>query len=209
MYNVLMNNLMNALQLLNNLHSIKRIGPTLSAGIPPQETASIADHSYFVSCLCLILGSKVEGVDPYKTSAYALMHDWGEGVIGDWPVSSPSYSSYFDEDIRKIVKKAEKNALDQLLRDLELTMPELNYQEVQLVKFCDIYSRLFELINLRQNGFEHDWFNQMFEVQTKLLDVFDYAFIPDLLKITREIFERGYMSNEYLQKATKKTPKES
>jgi putative hydrolases of HD superfamily len=64
---------------IGKIKKVKRSGWTRE-GIEDPE--SVADHSYRVAVMAVIFGDKL-GVDTNKLIKMALMHDLGEGVIGD------------------------------------------------------------------------------------------------------------------------------
>ena len=99
-----------ALQLLLSTHQLKRTPRTgwVVRGVPDAE--SVADHSFGVTFISLILGEMMEQpVDKAKLLTTALLHDLPESVIGD--LSTPAMA-YFPSGAKR---KAETNALDALL----------------------------------------------------------------------------------------------
>ncbi len=102
-----------ALQLLLSTYQLKRTPRTGwgARGVPNAE--SVADHSFGVTFISLLLGEMVEHpVDKAKLLTTALLHDLPESVIGDLPTP---IMTYFPSGTKR---KAEINALDALLRQL-------------------------------------------------------------------------------------------
>jgi putative hydrolase of HD superfamily len=102
-----------ALQLLLGTQQLKRTPRTGWAvrGVPDAE--SVADHSFGVTFISLILGEMIEQpLDKAKLLTIALLHDLPESIIGD--LLSPAMV-YFPPDAKR---EAETNALDALLCEL-------------------------------------------------------------------------------------------
>ncbi|MEI7603631.1 MAG: HD domain-containing protein [bacterium] len=190
------------LQLLNNFKHVQRTGPNLFAGIPNHLIESLAEHSYRVTYMCMIFAKYVEDVNMSKILQFCITHDWGESIINDVPTSSPSFKSFFEDDIRVIYKQAEYNALSEILNDFKLDMIELNENERDLFDLCDILDVIFEMIDFRQLGMRHTWIEKMFKVQINILREYQFNFVPEIIEKSIELFEQGAMSNEYLTKKT-------
>ena len=102
-----------ALQLLLNAHRLKRLPRTgwVMRGVPGAE--SIADHSYGVAFISLLLAQMVDQqVDQAKLLTIALIHDLPESVIGDLPTPA---AVHFPPGAKRA---AETGALDALLGNL-------------------------------------------------------------------------------------------
>lgn len=190
-----------AIELLSNLKSIKRTGPTQFAGTDSSQVSSIAEHSFQVAYLCLILGKLVPNVDSNNLLKMAVMHDWHEAIILDVPVSSKSYRSYFDADVKQIYSDAGSKAQNEILEDAQLEIPTLNEAEQKLFRFCDMLAHTLEMIELKGKGYNHKWIKKMFVVQIKLINEYDYEFKEELVNHLERSFEEG-MDNYYLTKAT-------
>lgn len=99
-----------ALQLLLDTHRLKRTPRTgwMMCGVPDAE--SIADHSFGVTFISLILGEMVEQpLDKAKLLTIALLHDLPESIVGDIPTP---VAAHFPPGAKR---KAETDALDVLL----------------------------------------------------------------------------------------------
>lgn len=199
------------LQVLNNLKTIHRTGPNLFAGIPSASIESISDHLYKVTYLVLIFHKYFKDTNRESLLLNAITHDWAEAVLMDVPSGSPSFKSYFEEDIRGIFKKAEGKVLNEIFTDLEIKIPELTDKEKLLLDFADGIAILFEMIDYKQKGYNHEWIDRMFDVQVnKLVEVIEAKFedsikvvFKDMLSEVRYLFEQKYMVNKYLTKATR------
>ncbi len=72
-------NILKFAKIVGKLKTTKRTGWVMQ-NIPAPE--SVADHSFRVAVLAMILAPKV-GVDVNKVTKMALIHDLGEAIIGD------------------------------------------------------------------------------------------------------------------------------
>ena len=102
-----------ALQLLLDAHRLKRLPRTGWVMRGVAEAESVADHSYGVAFISLILAEMVgQGVDRAKLLTIALIHDLPESVIGDLPTPA---AVHFPPGAKRA---AETGALGTLLGNL-------------------------------------------------------------------------------------------
>jgi putative hydrolase of HD superfamily len=102
-----------ALQLLLDAHRLKRIPRTgwVMRGVASAE--SVADHSFGVAFIALILAEMMDRpLDKAKLLTVALLHDLPESVVGD--LATPA-AAHFPPGAKR---KAEVEALNDLLRRL-------------------------------------------------------------------------------------------
>ncbi len=197
-----MDNVIKIIETLNNLKYIKRTGPTLFAGISTNQTESIAEHSFKVANLVLLLGGKVSSVNIPNVVTHAISHDWQESVIGDIPTGSRSWKQYFENaDIREIFKKAEEKVRSEMFIDSGIVLPELSKTEQDLLMLCDGLAIILELVDYKQKGNSHNWIKKMFDVQISITKGYEFDFVPDLVTQLDRIFNEG-MDNYYLTRAT-------
>lgn len=74
-----LDHLIKTIEEAGRLKSLKRAG-WVRVGLP--EVESVADHSYRVALLALLLGPRL-GLDPGQMMRIALIHDLGEARLGD------------------------------------------------------------------------------------------------------------------------------
>ena len=74
--------------LCERLAALKRLPRTgwLQRGVAPAE--SVADHTFGVALLALLLGDAAPGVDRGRLLALALLHDLAEALLGDIPAAA-------------------------------------------------------------------------------------------------------------------------
>ena len=102
-----------ALQLLFDAHRLKRIQRIGWAmrGVPDVE--SVADHSFGVAFISLILAEMVnQPLDRAKLLTIALLHDLPESIVSDLPTPATAYFSPAAK------RQAEMEVLNELLRRL-------------------------------------------------------------------------------------------
>ena len=198
--------IIDVLQTLNNLNSIKRLGHVLYAGVNAEEAASISEKGYRIACIMILLENKVKDINFANVLKYAIMREWSIAVVGEFPLSSKSYYSYFQDGSKDMFRQAEGNALSALTRDAKISVPQLSDREVAFYRLCDNLARILELIDLKQKGNKHGWIDKMYLVWIqwfKETDTSEFDFLPDVLSELDVIFRRGYMENKYLTRATK------
>jgi putative hydrolase of HD superfamily len=102
-----------ALRLLLDAHRLKAAPRTGWALRGVADAESVADHSFGVALVCLILAELVDqSIDRAKLLTIALLHDLPESVIGDLPAPA---AIHFPPDAKR---QAGALALGELLRAL-------------------------------------------------------------------------------------------
>ncbi|CAN5647210.1 hypothetical protein BH23CHL5_BH23CHL5_25320 [soil metagenome] len=67
---------------VGRLKTLKRAG-WADREIPPEFVESVADHSFRVALMAMILAADVDGLDRDRVIKLALIHDLAESIIGD------------------------------------------------------------------------------------------------------------------------------
>ena len=140
---------------IGKLKRLPRMG-WLLRGVSNAE--SVADHSFRVAFITLLLADELKGrgvdIDVEKALRIALLHDLGESRITDLPLEA---QRYIDK------KKAEKKAVMELL--LEIGNKSLEYfklfeeyeeessLEGRLVKFADKLEMILQAYEYEKAGF--------------------------------------------------------
>jgi putative hydrolase of HD superfamily len=94
---------------------LKRIPRTgwLLRGVGPSEVESVAEHTWGMSLVALMLAELIDQpVDRGRLATMCLVHDLAESVIGDWPWPALRYLS------RDSKQEAEAGAMQDLLYGL-------------------------------------------------------------------------------------------
>ena len=83
---------------IGRLKDVPRTG-WLDRGIPPEETESVADHSFGVALLAWLLAP--DGLDRARVVELALLHDLAESAVGDVTPYDRETLSTLDPDTRR------------------------------------------------------------------------------------------------------------
>jgi 5'-deoxynucleotidase YfbR-like HD superfamily hydrolase len=169
-----MKKIVSMLQVLDNLSRMPRTGGVMFAGIDSQITYSVADHSFMVVNLALLIGKAFQGnkkeISMDQVLTVAATHDWNESILLDIPSSSPSYRSFFNiVNLREIVKEAEANAnqaIEEFLSEdaeVKINGTGLTAIEKDILKIADISALLVEVLNWKYRGLQYEWFDYMWE----------------------------------------------
>jgi putative hydrolase of HD superfamily len=117
------------------LDRVPRLGYLLRGIADPE---SIAEHSWQVSFLVMILAQRIDGIDRQRALELSLIHDLAELRVGDLPRTA---SRYLPSGAKR---QAEAEAMAEILAPLPERYLELfdEYQrgesvEARLVKACD------------------------------------------------------------------------
>lgn len=136
---------------LGNLKRLPRTGWLLRGVASPE---SIADHSYRVAVMTLILGeeSKRRGLelDVNRAIRIALIHDVGEALITDIPLTARRYLDK-EEAERRVISDLLGEEYEELFREYE----EETTAEGRFVKFVDRLEMLLQAEEYRRAGFSN------------------------------------------------------
>ena len=147
------------LEKLNNLKRMPRTG-WLLCNIPLSEVENVAQHSFEVAAITLLLADELERsgmkVDHQRALKMAIMHDWAEASVTDFPYTALKYLGSKDVKMRM-----ERGALKDLLRSLprrdEYSKLWQEYsdkrtREAKLVHAADYLSMIIQSIKYREGG---------------------------------------------------------
>jgi putative hydrolase of HD superfamily len=125
----------------------------LQRGIRDPE--SIAEHSFGVAVLALLVGDTIPNIDRGRLLAIALLHDLAEALIGDLPATA---RRLFGAEAKYA---AERGAMEELLADLPQAASYLDLwdeyvqgasAEARLVKALDRLEMLSQALAYEQAG---------------------------------------------------------
>jgi len=149
-------------ELLEKLNNLKRMPRTgwLLCDIPLSEVEDVAQHSFEVAAITLLLVDELERsgsrVDRRRALSTAVLHDWAEALAADFPYTALKYLE--SEDVKK---RMERKALEDLLHDLpkgeeylKLWQEYTNKRtpEAKLVHAADYLSMMVQAIKYRERG---------------------------------------------------------
>ena len=200
-----MNSIFNLILTLDNLARIPRTGSILFAGMDPNRVDSIAEHSYKVTWLTILLAKlcKKHGVkiNYEQLLENSITHDWSEAILLDVPSGSPSYQSYFEKiDFRQLFKMGEAKANKEIIKyvqseiDLDIPKPIKDSPEHKLLKIADTLALLTEILHWRWEGLRYEWFEYLWAntfSSAQSLATHPFSFTTSLL----EEFQTAYDQN--------------
>ncbi len=144
---------------LNNLKRIPRTG-WLLCNVPLSEVEDVAQHSFDVAAVTLLLVDELERLgtklNRNRALSMAVLHDWAEVLVGDFPYPGLKYLGPTGTK-----KRIERGALEDLLRGLPSEKKylklwqeysEKSTPEAKLVHAADYLSMLVQAIKYRERG---------------------------------------------------------
>lgn len=147
------------LEQLNNLKRIPRTG-WLLCNVSPSEAEDVAQHSFDVAAITLLLADELERsgkkLNRERALSMAILHDWAEAKVGDFPYPGLKYLGPAGTK-----ERVEQGALKDLLHGLpsenkclELwrEYSEKHTPEAKLVHAADYLSMLVQAIKYRERG---------------------------------------------------------
>jgi len=134
-------------EILYSLNSLARTGWMLS-GVEPCKAESVSMHSFASAIMALSLSSYIEGIDPYKATSIALIHDLGESVIGDIAKSSNVKKNSAE------LEAFEKLDIDALIKDLYKEYRNLSSKEAIVAKIADLIATYIIAKKYKKEGYD-------------------------------------------------------
>jgi putative hydrolase of HD superfamily len=146
-------------ELLGKLGGLKEIPRTgwLFAGVPLENVENVAEHSFEVSTITLLLLDELQDsgvkLDREQALTMALTHDWPEALVADFPYTALKYL-----DPQNTKGKMEEKALSELLGGREKYLNcwreyrDEKTPESRLVHAADYLSMLLQAIRYRERG---------------------------------------------------------
>lgn len=127
-------------KIVGKLKRVKRTG-WVTHGIKDSE--SVAEHSYRVAFLAMLLAEKFE-LDSLKLVKMALVHDIGETVTGDVVCEEGTQITGSKEDKHRNEEKAvgEIFGIDESLKEYESLWKEFEDQKTEEAKFLKALDKL-------------------------------------------------------------------
>ncbi|PIU13885.1 MAG: oxetanocin [Hadesarchaea archaeon CG08_land_8_20_14_0_20_51_8] len=145
------------LEQLNNLKCIPRTG-WLLCNVSLNQVEDVAQHTFDVVVITFLLANELEHkkLNLERALGMAVMHDWAEASVGDFPNTALKYLESPD-----IKKRMEKSALEELfigLKNKEKCMKlwheycEKRTIESKIVHSADYLSMLVQALKYRERG---------------------------------------------------------
>jgi putative hydrolase of HD superfamily len=147
-------------ELLERLNNLKRIPRTgwLLCNVPLNQVEDVAQHTFDVAVITFLLADELEHkkLNLERALSMAVMHDWAEASVGDFPNTALKHLESPD-----IKKRMEKSALEELfigLKNKEKCMKlwheycEKRTIESKIVHSADYLSMLVQALKYRERG---------------------------------------------------------
>lgn len=184
---------------LNNLKQIPRTG-WLLCNVPLTDVEDVAQHTFDVAAITLLLADELERggkkLDRERALSMAVVHDWAEASIGDFPYTALKYLG-----TASTKKRFEKRALEDLLgklpnkeKFLKLWQEynEKHSPEAKLVHAADYFSMLVQAVKYRERGNRSHELDELWRAVCKDLKLYVKEF--SALKSLVTEFKKRYSS---------------
>jgi putative hydrolase of HD superfamily len=170
----------------------------LYSGVSKTDVESVADHSYMVSLLSLIIAlskqEKGENINLEKVLIMALLHDLPESVSQDIDRRIRKFSP---EKYDAFKKELDKNAFESLINNLPKNMVDklLPYyqelsegksQEAKIVIEADRLEILLQLQQYLQTGLDQELFKEFYDAFNMEKDSYQIDLVKKLAKFYLE-----------------------
>lgn len=184
------------LELLGTLKQMPRIG-WLQCGVTIAGVEDVAQHSFEVSTITMLLadvvrksGAKLNGD---RAIRMAILHDWAEATVADFPYTALKYLSSSDEK-----RKMERRALEEMFRGVALSSDYLTLwdeysqkstTESKLVHAADLLSILVTAVKYRERGLRSKELDDLWNAVNEELAPFVREF-PPVEELVRDFGKR-------------------
>jgi putative hydrolase of HD superfamily len=179
------------LERLNNLKRMPRAG-WLFCDVPLSEVEDVAQHSFEVSAITLLLIDELERsglkLNPERALSMAILHDWAEATVTDFPYTALKYLGS-----KELKEGMEQRALEDNLRNIPGAKKYLKlwdeYSEkrtpdAKLVHAADYISMLVQAIKYKERGNTSKELHELWQAVHKDLEPYmaEFKLIRDLVK---------------------------
>lgn len=184
------------LERLNNLKQIPRTG-WLFCNVPLSEVEDVAQHSFDVAAITLLLADELERLGTKLNQERALcmtiLHDWAEALVGDFPYPGLKYLGPASTK-----ERMEQGALEDLLRGapgekkylgLWQEYSEKRTPEAKLVHAADYLSMLVQAVKYRERGNRSKELDKLWLAVHKDLKTYEKEF-PPVAALIKELDKR-------------------
>jgi len=149
-------------ELIERLNNLKRMPRTgwLLCNVPLSEVEDVAQHTFDVAAITLLLGDELERggkkFDRERALSMAIVHDWAEASIGDFPYTALKHLGPAGTK-KRIEKRALEDILGKLLNKekylkLWWEYNEKRTPEAKLVHAADYLSMLVQAVKYCERG---------------------------------------------------------
>ncbi len=187
------------LERLNNLKRISRTG-WLICNVPLSEVEDVAQHTFDVTAITLLLADELERkgkkLDRERALSMAVVHDWAEVEVGDFPYTALKYLGPAGTK-----KRIERGVLEDILNGLPnkekylklwLEYSEKRTLEAKLVHVADYISMLVQAVKYRERGNRSKELDELWHAVRKDIKIYGKE-LPPIMALIKE-FDRRYSS---------------
>ncbi len=159
-------NLIDFVKLIGKLKKLKRKG-WIQRNIQ-DEIESVADHSFQLSILSMIIADKV-GLNKDKLIKMSLIHDFPETIVGDITPYEKSAEKKHEAEFEAMKKICLLIDSDEYL-DLWLEFEEGKSEEAKFLKQLDKIEMIFQALEYELSGTEPKKLNEFWDYTEKQLN---------------------------------------
>lgn len=156
-----------------------------------KEPESVAEHSFLLTFLCLIVGLKLiksgEDIDLKKLLIMSIIHEIGEVRIGDIHLIAKEYIGHESVEIaeRKVAYDLLKNAnLDELIEIYDEFLKG-ETKEAILVRACDKLELLIQAYLYKKIGYTN--IDEFFNARKNIEDIEKIEILDNILREIRRL----------------------
>lgn len=186
-------------ELLERLNNLKRMPRTgwLLCNVPLGEVEDVAQHTFDVMAITLVLIDELQRggkkFDRERALSMAIVHDWAEASMGDFPYTALKYLGPAGTK-----KRLEKRALEDLLGKLPnkekylklwREYSEKRTPEAKLVHAADYLSMLVQAVKYRERGNRSKELDELWRAVHKDIKIYENEF-PPVRALIKELDER-------------------
>ncbi len=177
---------MKAREYLDILHVAERLKDTLRhCTTTNRRTESVAEHSWRISLMALLLRHEFPDMDIDKVVSMCLIHDLGECFTGDIPTFIKTDNDREIED--SLLNKWVQSLPEELSRDISELYKEMDAQETKEARLYKALDKLEALIQHNESPLD-TWSENEYELnKTYAFDT--VAFSDWLTELRKEILE--------------------
>ncbi|NHJ49726.1 MAG: HD domain-containing protein [Asgard group archaeon] len=164
----------------------------VSSGVPPSAVESVADHSFMVAIISLILAladqEKNTKVDIEKVLIMALLHDLSESVTQDInrcvkkfsPDSYDNFKSDLDKNATSFLLEFLPTKQAEYLSDIHQEFVKRESKEAIIVHNADRLETLMQLQQYREIGLSKQMFSAFFDTFEQEINNYDNELVKAL-----------------------------
>lgn len=184
------------LERLNNLKQMPRTG-WLLCNVSLTDVEDVAQHTFDVAAITLLLADELERtgtkLNRERALSMAVVHDWAEASIGDFPYTALKYLGPAGTK-----KRFEKRAFEDLLgrlpnkeKYLKLWQEysEKRSPEAKLVHAADYLSMLVQAVKYRERGNRSKELDELWRTVHKDIKIYEKELLP-VMALIKELDKR-------------------